>query len=384
MIKKTRIFPHILTPFLATMLLVGCGAAPAKETSKLADSAPLPNKKADAPASSVVRSKGLADTANDPKIAKAFKDVLDCPWSADDDWFASECPALVAFGENEALLGEDVDQGVLTLLNLLDDSDEKVRFLALDKMPSSAAAYNDKALASRILAQAERETTERCASGFGALVGKIDLKSTGLIAPVKRLVETHAKPKLRKSILGGILYSNADNRDAMDLVLAGLKSDDKDIRYTSVLNLSKGEKSFAADICPAFVKMLDDPSPDVVGLSAQNLGYVGKCTGQIDTLLAFATKRAAAGGEKLFLIANALGNLCENASVSDAQKKEAAKIARAFASGKNDSSVRSSAFYGVTSCDPAGAEAFLKGFLKNPDENVKKSAQERLAKLKKR
>jgi HEAT repeat protein len=86
----------------------------------------------------------------------------------------------------------------------------------------------------------------------------------------------------------------------------------------------------------------------------------------------------------LFLVANALGNLCDRGPLSEGQKKEAATIAKKFALGKNDSSVRTDALYGVTACDPAGAEAFLKGLLKDPDERVKKSAQERLAKLKKR
>ncbi len=381
---NSLVFSCSLASFVATLLLVGCGAAPAKETSKLPEST-LPTTKPDAETTVIARSKGLVDAANDPNIVKAFKDVLACPWNADEDRFDAECPAVVAFGENENLLGEDEDKGVLTLLNLLDDPDEKVRSLALDKMPfSGAKAYTDKALASRIVAQAERETTERCASNFGSLVGRIDLKATGLIGPVKRLVETHPNVAMRKSILGSILYKNDKDRDAVDLVLAGLKSDNKDIRYTCVLNLSKAQGSFAAEVCPVYVTMLDDSSPDVVGLSAQNLGYVGKCTGQIDALLAFASKRAAAGGEKLFLVANALGNLCDNAATSEAQKKEAAKVAKAFALGKNDSTVRTDALYGVTSCDPSGAEAFLKGLLKDPDERVKKSAQERLGKLKKK
>jgi len=308
--------------------------------------------------------------------------VLTCKWT-DEDGFDAECAEYKAYQEATDLLDEDENKASLDVLPLLESADEKVRVLALDKLPGGSASLFRKAeLAARLLTQAEKETSKHAMGGFGSAVATIDVDGTDLFGRVEKLAKESSNLALRKAIYRSLLRANAKSKKAQELVLSGLAADDKDLRYVSLMGLGDAEKESPEVICGAYVKSLDDAEGDVVGLAAQKLGYVGACAAQSDTLLAFAKKRAKAGGVKEWLIPNALLNLCRNEATSDAQKKEAATIAKDLVKGKNDDSVRSNGLDAVMQCDPKGLN-FVRIYANDKAASVKDAAKKHIDAAKK-
>ncbi|AKT42166.1 hypothetical protein [Chondromyces crocatus] len=330
--------------------------------------------------------RGLEAPDNDPKIVAELEKVLACPWNEEEGFRTTspegewvECAAFDAWNDNHDLLGDDSDKGALTLLNLAEDEDEKVRYLALDKMPARAHLFKDKVASERILTLAENETSERVAGPLGYAVGWIRVDKTDLLPRIKKLVETTKIPEMRTRVYGTLLRTNSSSREVFDYYLASLKNDDPKLRYTVLLSL-QGGKEFASDTCNELTRLLEDPDGSVLGLAAQRLGYGDPCEAKFDALLSYAKKRAEAGGVKEFLLANALDNGCTRIQLSDAQRKEAESIARSLASGKNDDLVRESALGAVMSCNPKGGPAFVKGFSKDKSDFVKRGAERLLKK----
>ncbi len=318
-----------------------------------------------------------------PKIALAIEKVMGCTFS-EADGFDPECEAYKAFEEATDLLDEDENKASLDILTLIEDKDEKVRYLALDKLPSaSASLFHAKKQAERLVAQAEKESSKLVAGPIGAAVAQIDLESTELFARIEKLAKESPHADLQRAIYRGILGSNGKQKPALELTLAGFASSDEKTRYVSLMGLSGGEKSFAEEVCGAYVKGLDDEANDVMGLAAQKLGYVGPCTAQIETLLAFAKKRAKTPGEKQWLIPNGLLNLCRNEAATDAHKKDATATAKAFVQGKHDDTVRANGIDAVMACDPKGLN-FVRIYAKDKATSVKEAAQKHIDAAKKK
>lgn len=347
---------------LILVALPACGGAPP----------PPPAPKAEAPA-----------PPPQPRVAVELEKVLGCKWT-DEDGFDPECAEYKAFDEASDLLDEDENKASKDLLPLLESSDEKVRWLALGKLPGGSASLFRKAdEAGRLLSQAEKETSKRVLDRIGSAVAMIDVDGTELFGRVEKLAKESPSLELRKAIYRNLLRSNGKSKKAQELVLAGLTADDKDLRYVALMGLGEAEKESPEAICGAYVKSLDDASGDVVGLAAQKLGYVGACAAQIDTLLAFAKKRAKAGDVKEWLIPNALLNLCRNEATTEAQKKEATSVAKELAKGKNDDSVRSNALDAVMQCDPKGLN-FVRIYANDKAASVKDAAKKHIDAAKKK
>jgi hypothetical protein len=96
-----------------------------------------------------------------------------------------------------------------TLVNLLEDDDRKVRWLAASLLEQRGEAYRSQpALARRVLAAAELERSEGVAVPIMEAVAKVDLLKVKLVDRAIALAQTHTVEEARARLVRSVLLNN--------------------------------------------------------------------------------------------------------------------------------------------------------------------------------
>jgi len=239
-------------PLALAVALVPLAAA----CDKKDDAAPAPTKSGPRPSSSTPTAssssapagdgKGLSAKDNDPKVIALVKPALGCGW--DTHGFKNDCEEWKKWREADAEFKGGA--GDATLVNLIEDVDEKVRYAGAFKLDRDGSAYRaDKALATRTVAAAEAEKTNKFAGMLGGAIAEIAFDKTGLWDRVKALATTSEHVPLRSSLVGHMLKFNADFSPAIQLAMDALKDKDDAIQSASIKAFDDYHGAKKADAC---------------------------------------------------------------------------------------------------------------------------------------
>jgi hypothetical protein len=351
------------------------GACDKKEEPKAA--APAGDK----PAAAVEKPKiGLDAPKNNPKTVEAAKKALACPWK---DEFDSACADYKTWLGDKAIYDEE------TFVSMLEDPDEKVRFLAAKRLYETLGALDDKVLAERVLTVAEKSKTPREQHPLGYSVGKIMLGGNDLFPRIKALLNAkETTSNMRVGILGTLMKTNPENDDVFNLMRESVKNPDFEshVQATAFGAMSWHTKPAK---CDAFLEATQDENDDRAGDATQFILRSDQhCDAHYDTVLKSIEDRVKAKKVPNALFADALRMLCNpKGTAKPPQVKKAATLAKKIAEDKKlEGRVRALGITAAAECDPKGAKAYSAKFKKETDEEIKESVAriERLAAQKKK
>lgn len=320
-----------------------------------------PAPKPDAPPA-----KGLGAPGNDPAVVALAKAAQACkPDGTRLEW---NCDGYKAWRESPLLKDGKADA---TMLNLLDDADEKVRFLGADRLAEGAT--EDAAAAKRVLAAAQAETSTLVGDKLGKALGKIDGAKTGIAADVNKLLTDTKNDELRL----GLITAGASNPSVADAILALANgSTDEKLRLaatTAFYNNTPAGKE--ADVCKMWLANVDHENREIAGESAAACGRVGSCSANWDSLLDKIEAKVKKGAVSYHQLAAALQWMHDGSSSNAKQKARTLKLAKAIASNaKNDPFARSRMLEFLGPLD----KAFVKKFTKDKEPMVKDAAERAL------
>ncbi len=320
--------------------------------------------------------KGLADPGNDKAVVDLARPVLGCKWTA--SGFDHGCEALKAWNASDLLKDGKADG---TLVNFLDDADEKVRLLGASGLSHKGRTYRkDKGLATRVVDAADKEQSKPVVSALGRAAGTIDLTATGLADRVKTMLESHKNESLREALAGNTLFDNRDVPGMYELFVKLARSDKTPaVRRAAAAAFWTGTPTGKnEEVCKLWLELAADKDADLAGHSAYHCAFTsngGGCTGQWDALLSLIEKQAKNGEVRSSFTASALNYFYGQGKASDGQKKRALEIAKTLVKNpKNDGAARSAALDFVGKKDPAG-KAFAAQFENDSDFFVKSTAK---------
>lgn len=332
-----------------------------------------------ATATAQAAAKGIDAPGNDPKVVELAKKALGCEWQK--TGFKYDCADLKAWKESELLKEGKADE---TLVSMLEDDNERVRWLAAQALSSRGKAYRtDEKLAKRVLAAAQAEKNEAVASNLGSALGRINAEKTGLEAEIKKLIESHQLQQLRRSTVSAVLFSNRQFYEFHMALAKGEKN--KDVRKAAISAFWTGTPSDKYDqTCAMWLdRVVNDEDDNIAGEAAYLCGFYsggGGCQDQWDALLDAIEKRAKEGQVKSSQMAAALYYFHKQKKASAAQKQRALAIAKQIAdNADNSGAARARALEFVAEKDPAGP-TFVAKFKDDEDFFVKSRATQILKK----
>jgi hypothetical protein len=325
-------------------------------------------------ASSVVDGgRGAANTTNDPAIVLLLKRALACKPTR--GAIAGDCAGAIAWDASKEEFADG--RADATLVNLLEDPDERVRILAVYKLDEAGKPYRtDARLAARIVDVAEQEQSTRVARPLGALVGRIDLERTQLFDRIELVARKHLLASMRGAIVEELLHENPASLQAFDLSKEMVRDPDAQVRASAVGAFWIGGVRWAAETCRLWFDNIDNTmDQDVAARAGELLTRYGRCQAYFDALLDSEEKRFRASRTDRAPFATALTNLCEDLRSTDAQRWRALVLARRMVEEKlTDTVVRGEALASVLACDPAGGRAFVNGFAGDKEQSVRERA----------
>jgi hypothetical protein len=356
--------------WIAVAMLAALATAPACKGEKSGDETAEEGGKSDGKS-------GLNHPDNDADVVKMAKAALKCEWKSSS--LDYKCKDFKAWNESDKFKDGAQDK---TLLNMLEDGDKSVRFLACKAMQSSTSKWSkDKAAGKRILAAAKKEKDKHVGDLVGRLTGRLDLGKTGLDADVKKLLAESKSPAVRKGIVGSVLFNNRKAGDFYELLQKMAREEkDKEVRKAAAAAFWTGGSKRKDDTCNLWLELAGDADGDIAGHSAYHCSWWssgGGCTGQWDKLLDTIEGRGKKGDISSTFMTSGLGWLQQQPKASTAQKDRALAIAEAIVANKaNDKSVRSDALRLVGEYSPKASTVAAK--YKADDEFFVKSTAERI------
>jgi len=347
----------------------GCGhraggeGAPAASSSSGASASPPPPTTATA----------------DPAIEALARAAVGC--AAYDGALDSSCPAMRAW--SEAKEGFD-GKAEGTLVAMLADGDEKMRYLGAYKLKQCGAAFvGDPALAARVVAAAEKEQSPLVAFELGSVVGHVRVSATGTFDRIAAMVKKHAVRNVRRGILDELLLNNQDSAPVYDLVRGAIADPDPAVASLALHSFWMGGSRHPEETCQVYADNEDNHDEELAAEAANALSWSGHCASRYDALLASLERRVKTGVSALTSpsFVSAARHVCEDAKATDAQRRRAAQIGRQVAGKKELAGfLRSGALDTVLRCDGgAGGRAFIGRFKADPDKALADKARELLA-----
>ena len=298
--------------------------------------------------------KGLDAKDNDAQIIAAARNALACKF-ADDDGFDGDCDGFKAWGELDAPFQGGKNDA--TVVNMLEDTDKKVRLLAAMQLEEHGERYKtDAALAGRVLAAGEAEKLEVVSVPLGGAIGEMDLAATKLFDRIASLGKKHPQAEMRGRITARLLDNNPSSDEAYRFTLEMLSDDSPDVRAAAVESLPRGAASRANDTCAKLADvMTKDADGGVAAHAARHLAKMRACSGLYDTLLDTVDQREKADKVHWFY-SWALWSMCEDPAASSAQRARATLLGKRIAEDKKEtSSARLESLDVIVRCDSSGA-----------------------------
>jgi hypothetical protein len=328
--------------------------------------------------------KGLHASSSDPAVVALVEEVLTCEWS--DDWGpASSCEAYRAWQRSDELKAADA-----TLVNMLEDPDDKLRYLASEAIgPKSwATAFrDDAALVGRILAAAKVETHERVASWLGDALAEVsyaDIGDAELTDAAMGLLKTHDISQLRASLASGLLEKAPAHPGLYELYVGLARNvEEADVRFSTHLGL-RGAMTLDDDkktaVCEVWTEGIGSTDENVASLAGELMARFEACSEKWDALLEGIAERAEQGrlakSANSWRDAKALKDLHAQDQATDDQKKRAVAVAKTLVENTQiNVRARTDALRFVGDADPNGAR-FAARFLEDENSTIRRWAQE--------
>jgi hypothetical protein len=338
------------------------------------------SKEGDAkPAASGSASSAASAPAVDPKISALAHAVLPC--KAYDSNFDSDCPAMKAWRDAK----DDFDEGKAdtSLVTMLADADDKIRYLAADKLNQYGKAFkNDKALAGAVVTAAEKEKSKFAGYELGRTVGNILVRETGTFDRVKAMVAKHEVPDLRRGILANLLFNNQDNDAVYNLTRDTIKDSDANVAQVALGAFWIGGQRKVEATCQIYYDNLSNPRDPMAEEAANSLSWYAHCASKYDGLLDSLEKRVKANTVTSLMYASSARHICEDTKATDKQRKRALEVGHDMSQKKEIKGwIRANALETVMKCDPGnGGRSFVGKFKKDSDKSVADKANELLGK----
>lgn len=318
---------------------------------------------------------GLENPANDANTTKLVTAVLaKCEFKT--HGFSTTCEEWKKITKARELKRGAQDA---TLVNLLEDKNEKVRWVAANRLVSNGQAYTgDKALAERVLLAAERETSVTVGREIGRAAGRIRVKETDTKERLEKLAKGHKLPELRKGVVSKMLFNNKS--EFFDVVAEMAKTEKhKGVRMAAVSAFWVGTpQGREKDTCKLWLGEVKDPKEAVSGEAAYLAAFFtmgGGCSEHWDELLTRIEGWAKDGKLTESRFASALNYLHKQKTASDAQKKKALAVAKILIENTtNGGAARGRALQFVGEADPGGA-AYAKKYVDDKQFFVKSTAK---------
>lgn len=313
--------------------------------------------------------KGMAAAANDQAVVALFKAAIACKVDEEGS-LDSECPALKAL--DDSTLFED-GKADATLLNLIEDGNDKVRLLAYDKLDAAAEkTVQDKAAAERMLAAAEAEKTEANVRAAADVVGRIDVKATGTFDRLKKYFESGSKD-VKKRLAGLVVGMSYNTKN--DEVWAWHKSllgdpEPEVARAAMGAYFGNPGNLRRAEVCVIYKENFGHKDPIVAAKAASGSAGAADCSADLDAAIDEVEKRGKANqipsDATDFLWV--LGDPYSNSKATPAQKTKKQAVAKGLATNTAlPANIRRGALEGVNKADPAAGKALATTLVKDKD-----------------
>jgi hypothetical protein len=290
--------------------------------------------------------------------------ALACKWdSGPTSGLAQDCPAAAAW--NDATQGFAKGRGDETLVAMLEDSDEKTRWLAAQKLHASGKRYREeKPLADRVVTAGERETSQHVGPALGLVLADIALDKTQTFDRVRAMGVRHVVVPLRVSLIANLAWRNPSSSGAYELTREMVHDSEKDVRMAAIQAFWMAGSRRGDETCAILKDNLDDPQDDdVAARAAELLARLGRCQSAYGALLDSEENRLKSGQLTNAEHAAALGYLCEDPKSSHDERDRATQaLERAAERGTFDPFVRGAALAAVMKCDPANGKTFIRKF----------------------
>jgi hypothetical protein len=320
--------------------------------------------------------KGLEDPGNDAGVVEITKAALECEWTSGQPMRA--CADYVAWRKDPSVRKGKADA---TFVNLLSDSNPKVRWLGAEGLKSNGKAYRaDAQMAEAVLAAAAAEADKNVAHVMGVAVARIDGAKSGTNAAIQELITTHPLTELRAAAIKDYLFMNKEPENYAFVVGLLEGESDGDIRLAALKSIWVGTpRDRIAQTCALWLKSASDADTEVAGQAAYYTAFYrrgGGCASQWGPLLDLLEARAEQGGFASSTMSSALRTMHNQKTASPEQRARALAIAREVVSNpKNDSAARHSALRFIGETDP-GAKKFAGKFEDDPEPFVKATAKD--------
>jgi hypothetical protein len=364
---------RLLFSLVALLIAPACQSQPSKPATPSPAVAP-PAAAKPAP----VEPTGLAAKGNNPEIVALAAEALKCAHDGS-HLFDFKCDAFKGFLRAKAIADQDA-----TLVSFWEDADPRVRLLGAFALPDGINDHppfrNDPALSQRMVRALAKETESSVASAMARRVARIDVETTGLLAPIAELIKSSRHPGATEELINNLLFTNSRSRATYDYFLTLTQDPDKGVRRKAVDAFWIGGGLSAVETCKMWEAHLDDAAPEVAGAAAYHLGMSNDCRAHDAVLLGRVGDRLKAkttGGESHF--ASSLAELCGDENASVANKLAAARLAKEMAADKElEDFLRWRGLEAVTACDKKGGRGFVARLTHDKNKFVAEKARETL------
>ena len=290
----------------------------------------------EAPASTLpplTTSTGLGHPENDAKVVALARAAMRCEWkpSAGMVELDGDCAARQAW-ESSQLIQDGKNE--VTLLNMVEDSDDAARWLAATALDGIGAGWpRDAAAGKRLIAAAKKETNEYVGFHLGRLVGRIYGDKTGLTSAIAEVISKASavkQQKVRQGVASSVLSWNKDQKthDAM----AALARDPKaqpELRHDVMRMFWPPTGERQEWTCKLWMDLTSDGDRRIADLGIELVAKSAGCSPRWDGLLGTMEKRVA-GDAATPSITLALEKLIAQEKVSAKQKARATKLQRSI------------------------------------------------------
>ena len=306
-----------------------------------------------------------------------MKTALDCPWNGHE-----LLPGCREGGALHRALTVDGAAADRTLVNLLEDPDERVRSIGITALwsPQRPRFRPDKDLASRVIAAAEKEApTGSAAIYWGGVVAAMDFEQAGVPDRVAAMVKNEQLGEVRRVVVTRMLVANKESPAAVRLVMDMVKDPDPEMKQAALSALSQVSGANAREVCALLLSETDDADDEVASRAAYALGEMTlgpRCAEAVDGLLTSVEKRAVAKPNDNSVWGAALYLVCVPAALDGTQRRRAAKLATTLAASSTAGDrLRCAALDAILRCDPMSGTARVKIHLKDKSEIVRSHAE---------
>ncbi len=327
-------------------------------------------------------SAGLAAPDNDAKVTAKVKAVIKCDFKAY-GFSSSDCPAYKDWLQGDVVRGGRADA---TLVNLAEDGEVKVRYLAVSALSTHGHDYQkDAAMVKRLVAVFSKESNDQVARPLARVLCKAKHDETGTTQSILDAIKASSHEDAKEAYLSSVLVYNTKNTTVRDVVHnTAEKGSTAKLRQASLTGLgytSYGTpKADREALCTFFRERAEQDSDDAVAEHALDMlfrGFDDICKGEYDAGLKWAEGRVSKGNIVSMDLPGALRSLGQMKHATPAQKSKATELLRTCV-GKDTAKdiARSQCLRYYYEFEPAKGVALAKTLVDDKNFTIKYTAKD--------